>query len=153
MKTDYCVMTAMVCYSCRKTNIVRMMESWRGAARVGEEKEALDVVFTSCPDCLNYPHVYNPSTAIIPRYLDPKNYETLINYLGTKFECTPTVLEEWKFSITSLKIKSLARIRPDSEFFSVWTMTRINILWVPFPDESQRPPSYENIKKIDLGGD
>lgn len=131
MKTDYCVTTAMVCYSCRKTNAVRVMESWRGAARVGEEKEALDIVFTSCPDCLNYPHVYNPNTAIIQRYLDPRNYREVINHLGNFFQCTPTVLEEWKFSITSLRFKSLARIRADSEFFHVWIMTRINNIWVP----------------------
>jgi hypothetical protein len=124
------------------------MESWRGAVPVGEEKEALDIVFTSCPECLNYPHVYNPKTTIIPRYLDAQDYLEVINKLGNFFKCTPTIFEEWKFSITSFKFKYLARIRADSEFFHVWTITRINNLWVPFPKTlDEGLPSYENSVK------
>ena len=105
----------MVCYNCRRDEIVLLKQSWREIYRVGQEEEALDVILVSCPTCLDYPHAHNPLKAALPMYLDVQLYSTIIKALGRKYKCTPTILEEKKFSLRTWKIKPFTRIRDVSE--------------------------------------
>jgi hypothetical protein len=102
---NFYVYTTMVCYSCRRYETVRLKQSWRNIYRVGQEKEALDVVLVSCPTCLDYPHVHNPLKAAIIKYLDVELYLSIIEALGREYKCTPTVFEEKKFSFRAWRIK------------------------------------------------
>jgi hypothetical protein len=105
----------MVCYSCRRYEIVRLKQSWRNIHRVGQEKEALDVVLVSCPTCLDYPHVHKPLKAAMVKYLDIQLYLNIIEALGREYKCTPTILEEKKFSFGAWGIKPFTRVRDVSE--------------------------------------
>ena len=112
---NFYVYTTVVCYSCRRYETVRLKQSWRNIYRVGQEKEALDVVLVSCPICLDYPHVHNPLKAAIIKYLDVQLYLNIIEALGREYKCTPTIFEEKKFSFRVWRIKPFTRVRDVSE--------------------------------------
>jgi hypothetical protein len=112
---NFYVYTTMVCYSCRRYKVVRLKQSWRDIHRVGQEKEALDVVLVSCPTCLDYPHVHNPLKAAMVKYLDVQLYLNIIEALGREYKCTPTIFEEKKFSFRAWRIKPFTQVKDVSK--------------------------------------
>ncbi|PMD42319.1 hypothetical protein L207DRAFT_308264 [Hyaloscypha variabilis F] len=127
-KTSFYVNTAMVCFNCRRSAVVRLMQSWRVVALHRKETEVLDVVFVACSRCLTLPHVHNPGTALIPKYLDTKIYSDTIDTLIHIFNCSPTVLKEKRFCITTFTWEDLTMIRDILEIFYMPSVPDANIM-------------------------
>ena len=100
--------TTIICYSCRFT---RSDIIWEHVVSAGQNIKLLDILFDSCPECITFAHVYNPRTALISKYLDPRRYLNLVKWIAFKFNYTPVIPWEKKFSITALKMKSLTKIK------------------------------------------
>ena len=121
--------TALICYNCPKIAVLRLHESWRGVTPRGQDTEVLEVVFTVCVTCLGYPHVHDPRTAIVPRYLDHRFYlHGPVQQLIKLFNCQPSIYSQRKFSITALRCKVLTRIRDPDELFDTRTIPDANIM-------------------------
>jgi hypothetical protein len=112
---DFYVYTAMVCYNCRRDEVVRLKQSWRNIYRTGKEKEALDVVLVSCPTCLEYPYIHNPLKAVTAKYIDIGLYIDIIDAFSRRYNCTASILEEKRFSIMVWGFKSFTRVRDISD--------------------------------------
>ena len=91
--------------------MVRLKQSWRDVTLHEKETEVLDVVLVVCSRCLTLPHVHNPDTALIPKYLDIAIYSDTIKTLVHIFKCSPTVLKEKKFCIATFTWEDLTMIR------------------------------------------
>lgn len=117
-KTKFFVNTAMVCYNCCRTAVVRFHQSWREVTLMGFDTEVLDIVFVSCVTCRTLPHVHRPMSALFPKYIDPQRYQLVIHSLVDIFRCSPNIDQAY-FSITALKIKSLTRIFDPLEIYNL----------------------------------
>jgi hypothetical protein len=106
------------------------MQSWRGVELVEQEQEVLDVVFISCAACLAIAGVHNPLKATIAKYVDSRIYKDTVKLLSNAFSCTANIHEGRVFSLTTLKIKRLARIRDVSELFYIPAIPEANIIVV-----------------------
>lgn len=128
-KTDFYVNTALVCYKCSRTAVVRLKQSWRTLAPADGEKEVLDVVFVSCVCCLTLLHVHDPTTTIIRKYvnLNLKKYSDLLEIFEDIFECKPSIFKERKFSITEFKMKEVVLIRDANDIFYMPAVPDANI--------------------------
>jgi hypothetical protein len=104
--------SAIVCYNCRRFNVL-------GQTNTAQEGDVMQIFFVSCPVCLNLLSVHNPITATFPRYLDPRGYADIVDFLRSYYSCAPKVPQQRKFSVTALRIKSLSRIRDVSEFTKI----------------------------------
>ena len=128
-KTPFYVNTALMCFNCPKTAVLRLKDSWREVVPLGNDTEVLDVVFTVCITCLKYPHVHDPVTAVIPRYLDYRFYLVgPVQSLVKLFNCEPSIYSQRKFSITALRCKTLTRIRDPDELFDIRAIPDANIM-------------------------
>jgi hypothetical protein len=128
-KTNFYVNTTLVCYKCNKIAVVRLKQSWRSLTLADGEKEVLDVVFVSCVCCLALPHVHDPSTTIIRKYinLEKKKILDLLDSLENIFKCKACTLKDKKFSITELKMKEVALIRDANKIFYMPAVPEANI--------------------------
>jgi hypothetical protein len=125
--TDFFVNTAMICYNCRRTAIVRLKQSYREVACFDQEVEVLDVVFVSCIVCLSIlSNVYNPATADIVKHVNLGDYSSELRSLVYIFGCTPSILQEKKLSI--LKIRQMPIVRDTREIFHVVDVPQANIM-------------------------
>jgi len=66
--TNFYITTAQVCYRCRTTALVRLMQSWREVSPISHENKDLDVVFVTCILCKEF------FLSFIPIYIDPLKY-------------------------------------------------------------------------------
>ena len=120
-QNEFYTITAMVCYHCRRAAVVRLVH--RGSFASGAPKgDLLQIFFVSCAVCLALPSVYNPVTAVFPNYIDPRAYSDIVGFLTFQYKCAPSVPQQRKFSLTSLRIKSLSRIRDPTEIFDIETI-------------------------------
>ncbi|KAH7364896.1 hypothetical protein BKA65DRAFT_591149 [Rhexocercosporidium sp. MPI-PUGE-AT-0058] len=127
--TPFYVNTALICYNCPKTAVLRLDESWREVTRLGKDTDVLDVIFTVCVTCLRYPHVHDPGTAVIPRYLDHRIYlHGSVQPLVELFNCQPSIYSQRKFSVTALRCKVLTRIRDPDDLFDTRAIPDANIM-------------------------
>ena len=79
----------------------------------------MQIFFISCPEYLNLLRVNNPIIASFPRYLDPRSYADIIDFLRLYYYYAAKVPKQQKLSISTLRIKSLSRIRDISEFIDI----------------------------------
>jgi hypothetical protein len=100
--------TIVVCYNCRIQGVGYL--PGRG------ESTVLNMIFIACGVCVRYPHVHNPGTALIRRYIDVQRYSDTIEFCRKMFHCTPTIFKERRFfSITRLRTKTVTRIENSEE--------------------------------------
>jgi hypothetical protein len=140
--TSFYVNTAMVCYNCCRTALVRLKETGGQLYVIDDETEKLDIFFVVCASCLTLPHVHDPITALIPKYVHSRIYSDAINAVSKFVCCTPNLHEQKKFSITSLRIKWLTKIRDVSEIFSVSTLPDANIMILEGGCEKRVSPRF-----------
>jgi hypothetical protein len=112
-QTNLYTNTATVCYNCRRVDVVTLIQR-EGFANIAKEGDVLPIYFISCDVCLALPSVHNPMTAIFPNYIDPRNYTNIIEFLRLRYPYAKAS-QQWKFSVTALRIKSLSRIRDVSK--------------------------------------
>jgi hypothetical protein len=121
-KMNFYVNTAIVCYHYYRVAVVR-----RDAKVCRLERDVLEIAFIPCAMCLTLLGVHNPITATFSRYLDPQRYSSDLRYLTYLFDCLLNIPYEQKFSITTLRRKSLTKIRDVSEIFDIETILERNI--------------------------
>lgn len=127
-RTPFYFNTALICYNCPRTAVLRQHESWREVTPLGKDKEVLDIIFTVCVTCLRYPHVHDLRLAVIPRFLDHRSYMPgQVRPLAQLFNCQPGIYNQRKFSLTALRCKILTRIRDSEDFFDIRAIPDSNI--------------------------
>jgi hypothetical protein len=140
--TSFYVNTAMVCYNCCRSALVRLKKTGGQLSVIDDETEKLDIFFVVCASCLTLPHVHDPTAALIPKYVHSRIYSDATSAVSKFVCCTPYVYEQKKFSITSLKIKRLAKIRDVSEIFPVGTLPDANIMILEGGCEKRVSPRF-----------
>ncbi|KAE8442174.1 hypothetical protein EG329_003762 [Mollisiaceae sp. DMI_Dod_QoI] len=137
-KTHFWVNTAMLCYSCRRTAVVRLRQSWRLLLPFEGEHEVLEVVFVSCAPCSMHSNVFKPALRARPRYVDSSSYAAVIRSLSYIFNCKASILEENKFSVSTLRLKQMARLRDPAEIFSIPLIADAHIMILEEGQEVRR---------------
>lgn len=127
-QTSFYVNTALVCFNCRRTAVIRLKESRREIILIKAEREALDIVFVACVSCLKYPHIHDPGLALVPRYVESRLYLDQIQHLVYIFDCTPSIDEASAFSLTSWRTKIFTRIYDTSNVFCTIAIPDANII-------------------------
>ena len=121
--TTFWVNTALVCYKCRRTGIIRLMQSWRDVYCIGQELEVLEIVFVTCVLCKN---LFN---SLIPLYIDPlKYYPNPIQDLEQIFGCTRSILQRNTFVLNRMKKKTVAKLYDESEVFYMPAVPEANVM-------------------------
>jgi hypothetical protein len=106
---------------------VRLKQSYREVTCFGQEVEALDVAFISCAVCLSIlSEVYNPATADFVKHLDLGASVDELRSLVYIFGCTPSILQEKKFSM--LKTIQMPKVRDTREIFNMRDVPQANIM-------------------------
>ena len=126
VQTPFFVNTAMICYNCPRFSEIRLKRGFRQIYLVGQETEALDIVFVSCDKCIKN-GAHKPMSAWLPKYVDPQNYAHIIRALQSMRGCTPNIVQSIKFSLTTLTFKFFMRVYDIGEIFNISSVDTPNI--------------------------
>lgn len=105
MATVFNYNTVVICYNCRRLNIGTIKASWKAK---DDGKTHLSIIIISCSECVQFPHVFNPSASLWRRYVDVRRYMDLIIAFGEEAVVSK---ERRYFSVVRLRFRTVAQVQ------------------------------------------